>query len=36
MKKIPWLGNTHETIKGYSDIVKQEIGYNNEKPRNKR
>ena len=31
MKKITWLGNTHETIKGYSDIVKQEIGYNLDK-----
>jgi|SRR3990167_3229473 len=31
MKKITWLGNTHQRIKGYSDIVKQEIGYNLDK-----
>ena len=28
MKKIIWLGNTHQTIKGYVDNLKQEIGYN--------
>lgn len=28
MKRIIWLGNTHEIVKGYSKIVKQEIGYN--------
>jgi phage-related protein len=31
MKKITWLGNTHETIKSYSSNVKQEIGYNLDK-----
>lgn len=31
MKKITWLGHTHQTVKGYSDIVKQEIGYNLDK-----
>lgn len=31
MKKITWLGNTHETIKGYSRTVKQEVGYNLDK-----
>ncbi|MHB1947413.1 MAG: type II toxin-antitoxin system RelE/ParE family toxin [Gammaproteobacteria bacterium] len=28
MKKIAWLGNTHQLIKGYPDNVKREIGYN--------
>ena len=28
MKKIIWLGKTHEMIKSYSNIVRQEIGYN--------
>lgn len=31
VKKITWLGNTHETVKGYSGIVKGEIGYNLDK-----
>ena len=31
MKNITWLANTHETVKGYSDIVKQQIGYNLDK-----
>ncbi len=31
MKKITWLGNTHEIVKSYSGIIKQEIGYNLDK-----
>ena len=31
MKKITWLGDTHETVKSYSSIVKQDIGYNLDK-----
>ncbi len=31
MKKIAWLGDTHETVKGYSNVVRQEIGYNLDK-----
>ncbi len=31
MKPIIWLGNTYQTIKDYSDIVRQEIGYNLDK-----
>ncbi len=31
MKKITWLGDTHQTVKSYSNIVKQEIGYNLDK-----
>jgi len=31
MKKIIWLGNTHETIKSYPDIIRQEAGYNLDK-----
>lgn len=31
MKKITWLGDTHETVKSYSSIVKQEIGHNLDK-----
>jgi phage-related protein len=31
VKKITWLGNTHETVKGYSILVKQDIGYNLDK-----
>lgn len=31
MKLITWLGDTHKTIKGYPDTVRQEIGYNLDK-----
>lgn len=31
MKKITWLGDTHETIKGYPINVRREIGYNLDK-----
>lgn len=31
MKSITWLGDTHETVKAYPSIVKQEIGYNLDK-----
>lgn len=31
MKDITWLGNTHQTVKGYSGVVRQEIGYNLDK-----
>jgi len=31
VKPITWLGNTHQTIKGYADNVKREIGYNLDK-----
>jgi phage-related protein len=31
MKQITWLGSTHQTVKGYTVKVKQEIGYNLDK-----
>lgn len=31
MKRITWLGSTHQTIREYSDDVRQEIGYNLDK-----
>lgn len=31
MKPITWLGNTHQTVKDYSQTVKREIGYNLDK-----
>ena len=31
MKSITWLGDTHKIIKGYSDNVRQQIGYNLDK-----
>lgn len=31
MKKITWLGNTHDVVKGYTSAAKSEIGYNLDK-----
>ena len=31
MKKITWLGDTHETVKGYPINARREIGYNLDK-----
>ena len=31
MKQITWLGNTYQSVKSYSGIVRQEIGYNLDK-----
>lgn len=31
MKKITWLGTTHELVKSYSGNIRQEIGYNLDK-----
>ena len=31
MKKITWLGDTHETVKEYPSNIRREIGYNLDK-----
>lgn len=31
MKKITWLGNTNDVVRGYSNNAKSEIGYNLDK-----
>lgn len=31
MKKVTWLGGTHEIVKCYSSNIRQEIGYNLDK-----